>query len=124
MLILPNGSRSLIPIEWTDLGTSQQNAPSSANSNLQLGSVRDLLHARSVVDALLHSRTSSHASDAKSVGEENHSVATPSELSGYPHSRDPNIGKPGIRAKNTGDRSSGAADRAGHPCQSENGARR
>src|SRR5262249_26142248 len=53
MLILPNGSRSLIPTEWTDLGASQQTAPASANLNLHLGSVGDLLHARAVVDALL-----------------------------------------------------------------------
>ena len=122
MLILPNGSRSLIPTEWTDLGASQQTAPASTNLNLHLGTVRDLLHARAVVDALLHRGTSSHGSDAQSVGEENYSVATPSEFSGHPHSRDPNIGKPGKRAKNTGDRTSGAADRASHPCQSENGA--
>ena len=123
MLILPNGSRSLIPTEWTDLGASQHTAPASANLNPRLGSVGDLLHARAVVDALLHSRTSSHSSDAKSVGEENHSVATPSELSGHPHSRDPDMGKPGKRAKNTGNRTSVADDRASYPCQSENGAR-
>ena len=122
MLILPNGSRSLIPTEWTDLGASPQSAPASADPDLHLGSVRDLLHARAVVDALLDSRTSSHSSDAKSVGEENHSVATASELSGHPNSRDPNMGKPGKRAKNTGDRTSVAADRTSHPCQSENGA--
>src|SRR5262249_39255150 len=119
MLILPNGSRSLIPTEWTDLGASQQTAPASANLNLHLGSVGDLLHARAVVDALLHSRTSSHSSDAKSVGEENHSVATPSELSGHPNSRDTIVARTKKREKNTGDRTLVARECETHPGQSE-----
>jgi len=49
LLVLPDGSKSLIPAAWTDLeprteGSEQPEA---------LGSVRDLLQARTVVDALL-----------------------------------------------------------------------
>ena len=94
-LILPNGSRSLIPVEWTDLNAAQQSLLAPPNPNLHLGSLRDLLHALAVVDALLHRRASSHGSDAKSIDEESHSVATPSELSRHSHSRNPDMGNAG-----------------------------
>ena len=122
-LILPNGSRSLIPAEWTNLDASLQSSLASPNPNLHLGSVRDLLHALAVVDALLRRRPPSHGSDGKSVGEENHSVATPSELSRYPHSRNPDMGNAGERTKNPGDRSSGTADHPGNLGPSETGGR-
>ena len=77
ILILPNGSRSLIPAEWTNLDAFPQSPPAKPKPT-HLGSVRDLLQALAVVDALLRRRLPSHGSDGRSVGEENHSVATPS----------------------------------------------
>jgi len=55
-LVLPDGTRSLIPAAWTDLGADTAEVemlavPSSSAGTV--GSVRDLLHARQVVDALL-----------------------------------------------------------------------
>jgi hypothetical protein len=111
LVILPNESRSLIPAEWTDLDASPQSAPAPTNPKLHLGTVTDLLHAGAVVDALLHRRPRTHGRDGKSVDEENNSVATPSELSQHPYSRNPDMGNAGERTKNTGDRSSGTADR-------------
>src|ERR1035438_9475534 len=54
ILILPDGSRSLMPNECSDLDSSTPGSP--AVQNPHLGFVTDLLHARAVVDALLHRR--------------------------------------------------------------------
>ena len=54
ILILPDGSKSLIPADWTDLASAAQpQKGSSAQTAATLGSLEDLLHARTVVDALL-----------------------------------------------------------------------
>ena len=51
VLILPDGSKSLIAADWTDLAAP---APSlCAPAATTLGSLEHLLHARAVVDALL-----------------------------------------------------------------------
>ena len=47
VLILPDGSKSLIPADWTDLD------PLSAPTKTTLGSLEHLLHARAIADALL-----------------------------------------------------------------------
>lgn len=54
VLILLDGSKSMVPAEWTDfaLPTQPERAP-AAPSAQTLGSLEDLLHARAVVDALL-----------------------------------------------------------------------
>ncbi len=51
VLILPDGSKSLIPADWSDLVLPTQLG--SAPTAITLGSLEDLLHARAVVDALL-----------------------------------------------------------------------
>jgi len=51
VLILPDGSKSLIPADWTDLALPTQRP--STPTTTTLGSLEDLLHARAVVDALL-----------------------------------------------------------------------
>ena len=54
VLILPDGSKSLIPVDWTDLAApAQPQQVRSAPTAATLGSLEDLLHARAVVDALL-----------------------------------------------------------------------
>ena len=64
ILILPDGSKSMIPADWTDLGSAAQPPKSlSAQTAATLGSLKDLLHARAVVDALL-SRIVAPASEA------------------------------------------------------------
>ncbi len=51
VLILPDGSKSLIPADWTDLASPTESffAPAATT----LGSLENLLHTRAVVDALL-----------------------------------------------------------------------
>ena len=49
-LVLPDGSKSLIPAAWTDL----EQIPEPQGESGTLGSLSDLLHARSVVDRLVH----------------------------------------------------------------------
>jgi hypothetical protein len=56
VLILPDGSKSMIPAEWTDFALpTQPERTSSAAPTLAptVGTIEDLLHARAVVDALL-----------------------------------------------------------------------
>lgn len=55
-LILPDGTRALIPAAWTDLDmTNLRDHPSKDQVSEQgtLGSLSDLLHARKVVDSFL-----------------------------------------------------------------------
>ena len=54
LLILPDGSKSLIPADWTDV-TPTLPSPRTVSSNqaISLGSLEDLFHARAIVDALL-----------------------------------------------------------------------
>ena len=52
VLILPDGSKSLIPADWTDLGSPMQTFSAPA-ATATLGSLENLLQARAVVDALL-----------------------------------------------------------------------
>ena len=51
VLILQDGSKSLIPADWTDVALPAQ-LPSTPTTTT-LGSLQDLLHARALVDALL-----------------------------------------------------------------------
>jgi len=52
VLILPDGSKSLIPADWTDLASPSPSIATPA-ATTTLGSLEDLLHARALVDALL-----------------------------------------------------------------------
>ena len=55
-LVLPDGSRSLIPAAWTDLDTNNLQTPPSddrQSKSVTIGSLFHLLHARNVVDSLL-----------------------------------------------------------------------
>ena len=51
ILVLPDGSRTLIPASWTDLDPS---APREATPLATLGSVADLLHAGRVLAGIVH----------------------------------------------------------------------
>ena len=54
LLILPDGSRSLIPAEWTDWAAGQQPVAVDATvARRNLGTLAELLRARAVVNALL-----------------------------------------------------------------------
>ena len=58
LVVLPNGSRSLIPATWTDWQASGHEDRSLTAADAErrercLASLNDLLHARKIVDALL-----------------------------------------------------------------------
>jgi Family of unknown function (DUF5372) len=54
LVVLPDGSRSLIPASWTDwAGTVDDSSSLSKHRDSCLASLTDLLHARGMVDALL-----------------------------------------------------------------------
>ncbi len=53
ILVLPDGSKSLIPAAWTDLATT---AALPTGTMKTLASVRQLLRARALVDVLLLKR--------------------------------------------------------------------
>ena len=55
-LVLPDGSRSLIPAHWTDLsGRKTKNLTSTGSHSISniIATTHDLLHVRKIVDALL-----------------------------------------------------------------------
>ena len=61
-LVLPDGSRSLIPAAWTDLDMNNLQTPppdDRPSTSATLGSLSHLLHARKVVDSLLRKIDSS-----------------------------------------------------------------
>jgi hypothetical protein len=54
LVVLPDGSRSLIPASWTDwAGTVDDSSSPSEHRDPRLASLTDLLHVRGIVDALL-----------------------------------------------------------------------
>ena len=56
LVVLPDGSRSLIPAGWTDLAAMPVAEPAAATENGRLHSLArlvDFLHARTILDALL-----------------------------------------------------------------------
>jgi hypothetical protein len=55
ILILPDGSKSLIPADWTDFAfVTRPRQALSVHATATLGSIEDLLHARAITDALLN----------------------------------------------------------------------
>jgi len=77
VLILPDGSKSLIPADWTDLVSAGRRAVSMQTATL--GSLEDLLHARAVVDALLSRLAAPESENANSAAKKEGSLATKSE---------------------------------------------
>jgi hypothetical protein len=72
VLILPDGSKSLVPAEWTNFDTAGQ---TRAASQL-VGSLEDLLRLRSLVDALLRRPASVSAPPTPVAGRQNPATAS------------------------------------------------
>ena len=71
LLVLPDGSRSLIPAAWTNLTEAPDKAPvATTGSHSALASINQLLHTRTIVDALLRRRGISDEVISHSGGEE------------------------------------------------------
>jgi hypothetical protein len=73
VLILPDGSKSLIPADWTDFNT----ASSAPQDSPLVGSLDDLLRLRGLADALL--RRTADVPVTSGADQESHG-ATESEL--------------------------------------------
>jgi len=121
VLILPDGSKSMIPAEWTDFALpAQLERPTvvPAPPPPTLGSLEDLLHARAVVDALL----SRLAAVANTDSNKESSIARkkPKPVRSSPR-RNLSLGKHVRRTQDPGDRNSGTPDRelAAQPCEGE-----
>jgi hypothetical protein len=109
VLILPDGSKSMIPAEWTDFALPAQLEPASVvPAPPTLGSLEDLLHARAVVDALL-SRLAAVANE-DSNKESSIARKKPKPVRSSPR-RNLSLGKHARRTQDPGDRNSGTPDR-------------
>jgi Family of unknown function (DUF5372) len=71
LLVLPDGSRSLIPAAWTDLRTAPNRAPAATTGpRATVASLGQLLHTGTIVVALLRRRGASDEGVSHSGGEE------------------------------------------------------
>ena len=70
LVILPNGTRSLIPAAWTDWITEPASTPTS-HISYDLGRLDDLLHLRRIINALL----SRPSESAPPEGSSSHAIA-------------------------------------------------
>ena len=70
LLVLPDGSRSWIPACWTDLKTDHDKALGATHPQALIASLSELLHTRTIVDALLRRRGASDEEVPHSGGEE------------------------------------------------------
>jgi hypothetical protein len=104
VLILPDGSKSLVPADWTDFTAA---SPSQMHGNHLIGSLEDLLHLRFLADALLQ-RVATSA--MQSVSQQESHVATESEFHRYPGSGDVLVGRTERRAQAARNRNSGTLD--------------
>ena len=79
--ILPDGTRAMIPAAWTDYVTeepvgAQRLTPSTVQTTATLGSVFELLHARTVVAPLLRQVECADIARSKPLPEANTNATT------------------------------------------------
>ena len=114
-LVLPDGTRSLIPADWTDLDITKTQNRQSTNRRLTksvLASICHLLHARKIVDALLcrmdastHVHTNASKEESKRVST-NRSLARSAPIATNPR----HLAKPRSTRADKAHRSLGQAD--------------
>src|SRR2546421_4016391 len=114
VLILPDGSKSLIPAEWTDFASRTQAQPTIlAPGAATLGSLEDLLHARAIVDALLSRLPALHRENEKLPATKESPIARKkSEPVRSSAPRDLPVGNPARGTQKTRDRNSGTPNRS------------
>jgi len=119
VLILPDGSKSLIPVDWTDLASpAQPQQARSAQTAATLGSLEDLLHARAVVDALLSRLAALQSENGTPPATKESSIARKqSEPLRSSSRRNLPLGNPARRRQASRDRDPGTPPRERKPTQ-------
>ena len=126
ILVLPDGTRSLVPADWTDLDLQPGNpAPPpepgrSPSRPCTLGFLRDLLRARTIVDALLRRLTCFNDGQCPSDRKEDEH-ATETRLSGVAGSDHPRGKRTRSRSAKSVRSRAGKSDRTGHLPSTERG---
>ncbi len=111
VLILPDGSKSHIPADWTDLASAAQPPHAVSPQTATLGSLEDLLHACAVVDALLSRLAAPESENASSAAKEEGILATKSESLRPSSQRNLRVGNTGERPEDSRDRTPRTAHR-------------
>ena len=111
VLILPDGSKSMIPADWTD-GAAPADSRSVVDNVVTLGSLEDLLHTRAVVDALLSRLASRKSENRKSPARKESAIARKKSkpLRSSPRRNLP-LGNAARRTQDSRDRNSGTSHR-------------
>ena len=113
VLILPDGSKSLIPAEWTDFASRTQAQPTVLTPAATLGSLEDLLHARAIVDALLSRLPALQRENKKLPATKESPIArSKSEPVRSAAPRNLPVGNPARGTQKTRDRNSGTPHRS------------
>ncbi len=117
VLILPDGSKSLIPADWTDLASAAQSRHAlSAPAAATFGSLEDLLHARAVIDALLSRLAALKSENGNSPAMKESLLARKkSEPLRSSSQRNLSVGNTARRRQNSSDRHPGAPHRKRNP---------
>ena len=108
VLILPDGSKSMIPVEWTDLATPAASKPDTVPT---LASLEDLLHTRAVVDALFSRLPAFHIENRNRAAGKESTIAKESEPLRSSSRRNVALGDLARRTQNGGHRSPGTHHR-------------
>src|SRR5215469_14966735 len=112
LLILPDGSRSLIPADWTDfVPTEPPRAAVLTNQTATLGSLEALIHASALVDALLGRLAEPRSAEADSTAEKEGVLAETSESLRPAAQRHLRLGNSGERTQDSRDRNPRTAHR-------------
>ena len=122
LVILPNGSRSLIPASWTDWRGPHETAPSSSSVDElhapALGKFGDLLQLRKVIDALQRRHVESAPQVESSYAAE--PLSRPFRSAIEPYSVEPVADRLGPTRRTRSDR---CAQAAGTPHRTDDGRR-
>jgi hypothetical protein len=111
-LIMPDGSRSLIPARWTDLNGDSSTTTNRRAASYAIATTSHLLHARKIVDALL-CKLNSSKQESKKASKEGRKHAKANPTLGRPTrivSVSANLGKPRPSATKKGHHRSGKPD--------------
>lgn len=125
LLVLPDGSKSLIPAAWTDLG--EDTATGGANELATLGSVGDLLAARVLVANLAQGQVVQQGQAARtSPCKEDSDAACPAQFAPRPQPQATHdLGRAATAdGVGHGDHAAGRGDRQSQRCGQQRGDRR